>query len=305
MNYLIFLFYMLVCAVGFAAVVVAGLMFVKYRKRAILYYTCVLVSLGFFVLSFLPEVFASIADFKDPVMLDRFQWLASLFDFMGYVSFCACAPFFYHYLMGIPINRFKRLIFLILLTIGTSAFIIWQVTEVKIWARGVAQPVLYGIVLYGLIFGAYHRSNIGHPVLKRAITILLLISMFFFPFFIFDSMPELAPFWIHQPPYSTLSLPVYLMIINTLGIVFAVRFFDEPAFLDQGQLTDHFLTPYNISGREAEIVTHLIMGLSNREIGEKLFISFRTVENHLYKIYQKTGVRNRVELTNLIQTNQR
>jgi DNA-binding CsgD family transcriptional regulator len=45
--------------------------------------------------------------------------------------------------------------------------------------------------------------------------------------------------------------------------------------------------------------------MSNQDIGEKLFISIRTVESHLYTIFQKTNVKNRVQLANLIQTNQK
>ncbi|QXE18900.1 response regulator transcription factor [Clostridium sp. 001] len=42
------------------------------------------------------------------------------------------------------------------------------------------------------------------------------------------------------------------------------------------------------------------MGLSNKEIGNKLFISPNTVKNHVYNIYKKVNVKNKVELINLI-----
>ena len=38
-----------------------------------------------------------------------------------------------------------------------------------------------------------------------------------------------------------------------------------------------------------------------KEIAEELFITLQTVKDHTHKIYTKTGVRNRVELINLLR----
>ena len=51
-----------------------------------------------------------------------------------------------------------------------------------------------------------------------------------------------------------------------------------------------------LSSREAEVAKWLVNGLSNREIGEKMFISIRTVKAHLTSIFKKTGCRDRLEL---------
>lgn len=61
-----------------------------------------------------------------------------------------------------------------------------------------------------------------------------------------------------------------------------------------------FIDHYNISAREREIIILLSGGMSNREIGEKLYISPRTVETHVYNIYKKCSVRNKLELIRLI-----
>ncbi|GAA2233908.1 LuxR family transcriptional regulator [Herbiconiux moechotypicola] len=51
-----------------------------------------------------------------------------------------------------------------------------------------------------------------------------------------------------------------------------------------------------LSEREREIASLAVEGLSNREIGERLVISVRTVETHLLRAYRKLGVRERSEL---------
>lgn len=50
-----------------------------------------------------------------------------------------------------------------------------------------------------------------------------------------------------------------------------------------------------LSPREIEVLQALTDGLSNKEIGEKLFISISTVKTHIINIYSKLGVKNRVE----------
>ena len=50
--------------------------------------------------------------------------------------------------------------------------------------------------------------------------------------------------------------------------------------------------------REQEIIQHICDGKSNRDISEILCISQNTVRNHIYNIYRKADVKNKVELIN-------
>ena len=52
----------------------------------------------------------------------------------------------------------------------------------------------------------------------------------------------------------------------------------------------------SLTSREAEVAQWLAKGLSNSEIGEKMFISIRTVKAHLTSIFKKTRCRDRLEL---------
>jgi DNA-binding NarL/FixJ family response regulator len=56
-----------------------------------------------------------------------------------------------------------------------------------------------------------------------------------------------------------------------------------------------------LTAREREILEGLAAGLSNKEIGQKLFLSEKTVKHHVTNIFQKLQVRNRVEAALLAQ----
>lgn len=52
-----------------------------------------------------------------------------------------------------------------------------------------------------------------------------------------------------------------------------------------------------LSLREREVAVLARAGLSNREIAHRLFVSVRTVENHMYRILRKLGLRSRQQLS--------
>lgn len=56
---------------------------------------------------------------------------------------------------------------------------------------------------------------------------------------------------------------------------------------------------YKITQREQEIVIEICKGKTNQEIADALFISLQTVKDHTHNIFQKTGIKNRVQLTQL------
>jgi len=97
--------------------------------------------------------------------------------------------------------------------------------------------------------------------------------------------------------FSIHLLPVFFLTLHLdKNFVFAVRTEDFSASLDL------FIEKYEISKRETEVVQLICKGRSNQEISDSLFISLQTVKDHIHHIYVKTGVKNRVQLTNLIRT---
>ncbi|MEU9408806.1 AAA family ATPase [Streptomyces sp. NPDC048281] len=56
-----------------------------------------------------------------------------------------------------------------------------------------------------------------------------------------------------------------------------------------------------LTAQQRQIVQLVARGLSNREIGERLFLSPRTVGSHLYNVYPKLGISSRHQLRDLVQ----
>jgi LuxR family transcriptional regulator of csgAB operon len=50
-----------------------------------------------------------------------------------------------------------------------------------------------------------------------------------------------------------------------------------------------------LTKREIEILTLISMGITNEEIAEKICVSSHTVKTHLYNIYKKINVKNRLQ----------
>lgn len=63
-----------------------------------------------------------------------------------------------------------------------------------------------------------------------------------------------------------------------------------PFVLNETRLRELGITP-----REHEILGLIAEGLSNREIGERLFVSENTVKTHSSRVFEKLGVNRRVQ----------
>lgn len=95
-------------------------------------------------------------------------------------------------------------------------------------------------------------------------------------------------------------LPVYFAG-NFVFILFPDIFDSSVKIIGQPSEDDKYLL-YNITRREKEIILEICAGKANKEISESLFITLQTVKDHTYNIFQKTGVKNRVQLRNLFSS---
>ena len=56
-----------------------------------------------------------------------------------------------------------------------------------------------------------------------------------------------------------------------------------------------------LTAQELQVAHLAAEGLSNREVGERVFLSHRTVGGHLYRIFPKLGITGRAQLRNALK----
>ncbi len=78
-------------------------------------------------------------------------------------------------------------------------------------------------------------------------------------------------------------------IPNSIILKFVHKIKDGEGFQEKGSIS-------SLSKREIEILRHIAEGFHYKDIGEKLFISSRTVESHKNNIMKKLGAANTIEL---------
>jgi DNA-binding CsgD family transcriptional regulator len=162
---------------------------------------------------------------------------------------------------------------------------------------GVVAVLVVGLVVFGL--GLRRMVNEHVRSLVRASLVVLPPLLLLMVVQACLSLFPAAPSFVKEYPLSEL---LAFLVMDTLLLAYGLRFL----FLQEASrayvLPEQFISRFSISPRECEIISMMVRGLSNRLIAEKLFISAMTVKNHVYHIYQKTSVMNKVQLLNLINS---
>lgn len=114
----------------------------------------------------------------------------------------------------------------------------------------------------------------------------------------------------HFIPYTILIMVISFFAVNLPPLFYLILSLKKyPAVsqqpVSQNSGLEDFCIVHKISKREQEIIQLILEGMTNAEIEKKLYISPHTVKNHIYNIYQKLGVKNRVQISNLIRDHDR
>ncbi|MBP7494419.1 MAG: helix-turn-helix transcriptional regulator [Spirochaetales bacterium] len=125
-------------------------------------------------------------------------------------------------------------------------------------------------------------------------------------FLITDFFGWLLPFISSILDRNFTLLPAFYFCMSLFVLFGSILEILEPSLeLEPVEPDELFTAKYGLTKRETEIAPLVLKCLTYEQIGNRLFISPGTVRTHLVHIYGKTGTKNRLELSALIQAEQR
>lgn len=240
---------------------------------------------------------------------DTADWIYHIFwDLIGFPAALFALYFLIktlNALMKFQISKLSNLIIIFLITLFTLASftsIYFRLREIpSIIGSIVWSTFFYILPIIQLLYLAFVYFRSSQPDFKKSSVSKFVLLLFFgFAFWHFLSLVPInfgiLRHLIILSYFLILLVPaVYLYINHSEG--FAIT---NPETQNYSNF-DKFSTEFGFTDRENEILVLLSKGKSNKEISEELFISLQTAKNYISKIYKKIGVKNRLELINLIQ----
>jgi DNA-binding CsgD family transcriptional regulator len=154
------------------------------------------------------------------------------------------------------------------------------------------------IIILILLFLSFAASA-GKRKDKNSLPSFALIFLFGYSGFAVSSLD----FYFFHSGIQKFYDPLIILLITLCPILWLKLFFEKKNQATTEDLEDslaRFCSNFGISKRERDIIEQVLVGKSNKAIEKVLFISHNTVKNHLYSVFQKTGVGSRSELIHRI-----
>jgi DNA-binding CsgD family transcriptional regulator len=167
----------------------------------------------------------------------------------------------------------------------------WIITTYIVVAS--AGIVVLTLIPLQLIFRPNTERKDDRRTAVRSFGILYLIG--FLVFFGAALLPE---------AYQLFPGSAAILYLNFVPIIwlkrYFLRYYVQMSSEQSTKLLEGLGQAFKISNREHEIMRLILQGKSNKEIEALLFISYNTVKNHIYNIYQKMGVNSRGQMIHTV-----
>ena len=279
---------------------IISLLFYQNRTNLLRDYGLFILSLYLFSLAAFFEQLLIIGGTEVHWLFTDLIWLIQITAGIIYIG---TSPFFFIRMFNIGIKPIIHLFLIIVDLLAVITALIYLFAPGMVITEHILSFLIFGTLFWEILLIVLKLFSLKDKILKRAVSILLIVTVFFIPFMLMDYVISIFPIFDFLIAADNLSKPIYFLIISILSIIFTFVYFNRPNFRKNNELTVYFLEKYRITPREKEIIELVLKGDNNKAIGETLFISPKTVENHITSIYQKMSVNSRVQLVQMIFNN--
>lgn len=234
---------------------------------------------------------------------------------------------YFDFLFIPTIARNVEKIFLFIMIIATT-ILTFGIIRIAVFIKSEIIIIISGSILTLSLFSTvvvFPRPMIFNWVLIASITLLMALTIYLFieirrqkilldrkwvsfGYIVLIGIPlELLEFFLFHGqiideyiPKGLLSYSVFSLILAVIVIRWNIEALVHREKSESKKTSDNFIKTYAITQRERDVIEELKKGKSRNDIANSLYISIRTVDRHLNNVYRKCGVRNPVELINLL-----
>jgi DNA-binding CsgD family transcriptional regulator len=291
METLKIIFLILAYSLGIATLIVQIICYLKdLEYKETLFFTIV------FLLLIVASTFQSIVKTDNSTFLN-FQELATN---ILTVVFATSIPINIHKERTDKNRKIRNSIVVAIGSIVVTLLILLHFFELSILPILLVSIYLFLSVFYSMFFLLYTKPGVLIQLREKSeryIAVIVLVMMLF-SFVLFIVNVEKLPLNRMQQNGGII-LAIICIILSISKITSDIK---RLTHSEKNETTDeNKLVKLGITKREHEVILLLITGRTYKEIAAELYISLPTVKTHVSNIYSKAKVRNRLELSNLIQ----
>ncbi len=284
---------------GVASITLAAFIYIYHPKKAMKYF------IGLDVSLFVIQAMIALNLYIVRTGSADLAVISNAMDVLGTSFSSFFGLFMIHELLGKRITKIKRNIILSITAFQIVAITICYVNTKLVVLKHVGRVSLISIILYEALITIINYHQIPEKELKRASRIFAAVTLVFLPFLILEYLrPEIGVL-SHLQVLKMLALPAYFWVINVCTLIWVCTYFNTPAYFAEDKLTGYFIEKYAITDKETEVIELILNGLTYKQIAERLFISPKTVDNHVQSIYKKLEVTSKIQLSNLIRSKEK
>lgn len=298
MDHFAMILYILCCIACSTTILISGLLYRKFGHKAFKYLSLLMVGAMLLMLVEAVRTYSSIvtADmetFKRIVYL-TLNPIGEMIQFLMFpaVAFAAVGKKYPH--------KFSIIskIYAIAIVATFPLAVISGSAVIKLAREFFGQSAFH---MYAYIIILTNYRSITNKALKKALKSFLILALVVLPPAIIYQLGILNKFTQNEYLEIPFAYILYCLLFNILCIANTFRYLFIPTDREERDISEQFILQNHITSREKEIIELLLKGYCNKQIAKELFISAKTVKNHIYSIYRKVQVQNRMQLANSIK----